>query len=441
MALTALEIFKLLPKTNCGKCGVPTCLAFAMRLANKQTELSACPDVSDAAKAQLEASSQPPMRLVKIGTGDNIVEIGSETEMFRHEKTFYHQTGYCVLINDSMSNEEIEKKVKEANNVNFEKVGQILKLNLIAVKSENGAEQFASAVETVQNKTELPLILISDKPEIIEAGLKISSENVPLIHAANSGNFKEMANLAKNYKCPLTVYDETLDELAELTKNVKAEGVEDIILDFGKKSLIKTLENLTVLRRLALKKNFRPLGYPVITFLDGDEQEQAIMGTICTLKYSSITVFNNIETWMMLPLLTLRMNIFTDPQRPLQVKQDIYEINNPDENSPLLVTSNFSLTYSIVSGDIDRSKKPAHLLVLNTEGLSVMTAFAADKLNASLITKALEDEKAEELVNHKNLIIPGQTARISGKLAEESGWKIFVGPRDSSGLPKYLREM
>lgn len=441
MALTALQIFKLLPKTNCGKCGVPTCLAFAMRLANKQSELSACPDVSDEAKSNLEAASQPPMRLVKIGTGDNIVEIGNETEMFRHEKTFYHQTGFSVLINDSLSKEEIEKKIEDANNIKFEKVGQILKLNLIAIKSENGVEQFTSAVDLVQQKTDLPLILISDKPDIMEAGLKLCSENVPLIHAANSDNWKGMAGLAKNYKCPLTVNDETLEGLAELTKNVKSEGVEDMVLDFGKKSLIKTLENLTVLRRLALKKNFRPLGYPVITFLDGDEQEVALKGAIATLKYSSITVFNNIETWMMLPLLTLRMNIYTDPQRPLQVKQDIYEINNPNENSPLLVTSNFSLTYSIVSGDIDRSKKPAYLLVLNTEGLSVMTAFAADKLNATTIAKALEDEKAGDRVNHKNLIIPGQTARISGKLGEESGWNILVGPRDSSGLPKYLREI
>lgn len=441
MALTALEIFKLLPKTNCGKCGVPTCLAFAMRLANKQAELSACPDVSEEAKAHLEAASQPPMRLVKIGSGENVVEIGGETEMFRHEKTFYHQTGYSLLISDSMPKEEIEKRVEEANNINFEKVGQILKLNLIAVKSENGAEKFKSAVETIQQNTNLPLILISDNQEVIEAGLKICSENRPLIHAANSENWKDMANLAKNYSCPLAVYNETLDGLGELTQNVKKIGVEDIVLDFGKKSLVEALENLTIIRRLALRKNYRPLGYPVITFLDGDEIEQSIQGAICTLKYASIAVFNHIERWMMLPLMTLRMNIFTDPQRPLQVKQDIYEINNPDENSPLLVTSNFSLTYSIVSGDIDRSKKPSHLLVLDTEGLSVMTAFAADKLNAKLISKALEDTKACEKVKHRNLIIPGQVARISGKLEEESGWKVIVGPRDSSGLPKFLREM
>ena len=382
------------------------------------------------------------MRLVKIGTGENTVEIGNETELFRHEKTFYHQTGYSVLISDSLSKEEIEKKVEKANSINFEKVGQILKLNLIAIKSETGdSEKFKNAVETVQQKSQIPLILVSEKPEVIEAGLKVCSQNVPLIHGANSDNWKEMAGLAKNYKCPIVVNDESFDGLAELTKNVKGEGIEDIILDFGQQSIGKTLTNLTMLRRLALKKNFRPLGYPVITFLEGDGMDEAVMGAITTLKYSSITVFNEIDTWKMLPLLTLRMNIFTDPQRPLQVKKDIYPINNPDENSPVLVTSNFSLTYSIVSGDIDRSKKPGHLMVLDTEGLSVMTAFAADKLNAKVIAQALEDLKVSEHVNHKNLIIPGQVARISGKLEEESGWKVIVGPRDSSGLPKFLREM
>ena len=86
MALTGLEIFKLLPKTNCKKCGMPTCLAFAMQIAQKKAKLEACPDVSEEAKQTLAAAAEPPMRLVKFGTGDKQLKLGSETVLFRHEE-------------------------------------------------------------------------------------------------------------------------------------------------------------------------------------------------------------------------------------------------------------------------------------------------------------------------------------------------------------------
>ncbi len=238
MGLSAIEIYKLLPKTNCGKCGVPTCLAFAMKLANKQAELSACPDVSDDAKTQLEESSAPPIRLITVGTLDNAVEMGNETELFRHEKTFYHPTAYSLIVEDTLSSEELEAKVKEASELEFERVGQILKLGMVALKASSGdAAKFAEVVKKVSNKTSLPLILISEKPEIMEETLKIVSSQKPLIHAANKDNWQAMAELAKKYKCPLVAFDDRgLDELAELTQNIKKAGVEDIMLDFGKKS-------------------------------------------------------------------------------------------------------------------------------------------------------------------------------------------------------------
>lgn len=441
MPPTAIEIYKFLPKTNCGKCGVPTCLAFAMKLANKQAELSACPDVSEEAKAQLEASAAPPIRLVKIGTEENAVEMGNETELFRHEKTFYHPTAYSFIVEDTLSQEELEAKVKEANELQYERVGQIIRLDLMTVKaSSEDVLKFAEAVKVVQSKTSLPLILMSDKPEIMEEALKIVSSNRPLIHAANKDNWQAMAELAKNYKCPIVAFeDRGLDELAELTQNIKKAGVEDIMLDFGKKSIGETMRLLTIIRRLSVKKNFRALGYPVILRLESEPENEALQAVIFTMKYSAAIQFNDISRWKMFPLVTLRQNIYTDPQVPIQVKPELYEINNPDENAPLLFTTNFSLTYFTVAGDIENSKVPSYLQVVDTEGLSVMTSFAAGKLTPEMVVEALEKSGAKDKVKHNKIIIPGMLARMTIKLKEKSGREVLVGPRESSGLPKYLK--
>lgn len=441
MALTAIDIYKLLPKTNCGECGVPTCLAFAMKLANKQAELSACPYVSEDAKTQLQESAAPPIRLVTVGTGENAVEMGNETELFRHEKTFYHPTAYSLIIEDTLSPEELDAKIKEASDLEFERVGQILKLGMLAIKASSGdSAKFAGAVKTASDKTSLPLILISDKPEVMEEGLKIVSGKRPLIHGANKGNWQAMAELAKKYECPIVAYeDRGLDELAELTQNIKKAGCEDIMLDFGKKSLGESMRLLTIIRRLSAKKSFRPLGYPVILSLEGDPEKEALNVAVMTMKYSAALMLNDISLWRMFPLFTLRQNIYTDPQIPIQVKPELYEINNPNENSPLLFTTNFSLTYFTVAGDIENSKIPSFLQVVDTEGLSVMTAFAAGKLTPEMVVEALEKSGAKEKIKHNRIIIPGMVARMSSKLNEKSGREILVGPRESSGIPKYLK--
>jgi acetyl-CoA decarbonylase/synthase complex subunit gamma len=442
MALTALDIFKLLPKTNCGDCGVPTCLAFAMKLANKQAELSACPHVSEESKSQLDASSQPPMRLVKIGTGDNEIQLGNETELFRHEKKFFHETAYSALVEDGWDAGKLEGAVEQANKTQFERVGQVMKLNMIAIKSTSeNPETFAKAVESVKSKNTLPLILMSSKPEVIEAGLKVVAANKPLIHAATSANWEGMAKLASENQCALVVSAPTLDELAELTGKVSGAGAQDLILDFGPKSLGETLALATLQRRLALKKTFRPLGYPLFINLEHVAENDVTFAATTTMKYGGIIVLKDISPEKMFPLFTLRQNIYTDPQVPIQVKQDLYAINNPDENAPLLFTTNFSLTYFTVQGDIENSKVPSWLQVVNTEGLSVMTAFAADKLTPDMVIKALEEASVSEKVKHNKIIIPGMVSRMSGKLNEKSGREVIVGPRDSSKLPKFLKEL
>ncbi len=442
MALTALDIFKLLPKTNCGDCGVPTCLAFAMKLANKQAELSACPHVSDEAKATLDASSQPPQRLVKFGSGESAIQIGNETELFRHEKKFFHATAFAALVDDTWDTGKLESFAESANKAKFERVGQEMKLNMIAVKSRSdNPDTFKKAVETLINKTQIPLILMGTKPEVLEPAVKLVAGNKPLIHAATDENWEGMAKLAKENNVPLAVFAPTLNALSELTGKITGAGVKDLVLDFGPKSLGETLSLATIHRRLALKKTFRPLGYPLLISLENVTANDFAFAAVASMKYGGIVILKDLESWKLYPLFTLRQNIYTDPQVPIQVKQDLYAINNPDENSPLLFTTNFSLTYFTVQGDIESSKVPSWLQVVNTEGLSVMTAFAADKLTPEMVIKALEDSGASSKINHNKLIIPGMVARMSGKLNEKSGKEIIVGPRDSAKLPKFLKEL
>ena len=112
MALTGLEIYKQLPKTNCKDCGLPTCLAFAMKMATKQVSLDACPHVTDEAKAALESASRPPIQLVVIGSDEAEVKIGNETQLYRHEERFYRQAGVAVRISDTLDEAALAERAE-----------------------------------------------------------------------------------------------------------------------------------------------------------------------------------------------------------------------------------------------------------------------------------------------------------------------------------------
>lgn len=439
---TAIEIFKLLPKTNCGDCGFPTCLAFAMQLANQKVKLDECPFVSDDAKTSLETSAAPPIRLIKIGTGDGTVEIGDETELYRHEKKFFHPVAYALSISDSLSEDDIKARVENANALQFERVGQMMIMDMVAIRNDSGdAAKFALAVELASSHTEKPLILFSDYTGAMrDAGSKVADRK-PLLHCATTENAEEMAAVAKEFSCPLVVKSENgLDGLADLVEKVKSCGVEDMVLDLSSKSPKDVLEKNTIVRKHSVKKTFRGLGYP--TMLDTSGSEKALaMGLIATMKYGGIVVFDELTPEHALPLYVLRQNIFTDPQVPIQVKPDIYPINNPGEDAPLMFTTNFSLTYFTVVGDIEKSKVPVWLQVVDTEGLSVMTAFAAGKLTPEGVAKELSDSGAYQKSKSGKIVIPGMVTRMSGKLEELTDLKVIVGPRESSGIPKLLKSL
>lgn len=444
MALTGLEIFKLLPKTNCKKCSMPTCLAFAMAIAQKRANLDDCPDVSREAKDKLAAAAAPPMQKVVFGAGEAQVRTGQETVMFRHEEKFHSPTVLGVTVSDKLTGEDLEKRIESINALQFERVGTRIAVNAIAVVNDSGSpDSFASACATVKDASDLALILVSQSPKAMAAAVGRVTDAVPLLAWAKPDTAEEMVKIAKENGCPLAVKADDIDALAELTEKIKAGGVEDIVLaPPGVTSLREKLFSLSRIRALALKKVFRPLGYPTISFVndgDADTQTATAIGLIC--KYSGIVVVDTAEPYALLPLLTTVMNIFTDPQKPVQVEPKVYAIGEPDANSPLMFTTNFSLTYYSVESDVEASRVPSYILAVDTEGTSVLTAYSGDKLNEKTVADAMAKHGVEKLVKHRKLIIPGYVAVMSGKIEEATNWEVMVGPRECSMLPKYLKEV
>jgi acetyl-CoA decarbonylase/synthase complex subunit gamma len=444
MALTGLEIYKLLPQTNCKDCGYPTCLAFAMKLAVKQASLSDCPHVSEEAKSKLEAASAPPIALVELKAEGGEVKVGNETVIFRHEKTFYHKPGLFWHLRDTDDLEELKRKIADADAYHVDYVGIDLYLDGFAVEAESGdPETFKNAVSTVLSVSKKPLILISSNADIAKAGLEGCNGSRPLLYAADGENWESMADVAKQGDVPLAIRADTLDELADLTQKIKAVGVEEMVLDPGVHHYLDSLQHLTTLRRLALKETFRPLGYPIITFPGSNEKvDETLLAAEHITKYGGLIVLEEFNPASLYALLVLRQNIYTDPQKPIQVQPGVYEINSPDENSPLMVTTNFSITYFSIANEIDGSGWPGWLLVADAEGMSVLTAWAAGKFDAERIAKDAKTFNVKEKVSHRKMILPGHVAVISGELEEEMpGWEIMVGPREAVDINSYLKAM
>jgi len=446
MGLTGIQIFKLLPKTNCGECGVPTCLAFAMALASGSAELDACPYVSDEAKAQLAESSAPPVRPLTVGTGDYAVKVGGETVMFRHEKTFVNKPGLAVLVSTEMDEAAVNDKLEKLDKFQYERVGLNLRAEMVAVKDAAGdADAFVALVNKVKDASQAALILMSDDPEALTAGVKACADRKPLIYAATEDTADTLGELAKETGCPLAIRSsDGYDGLIALSDKLTGMGLKDLVLDTGARTAKQAFQDQTVIRRAAVKQVFRPLGFPTITFpceMADNLMDETLLAAMFIAKYAGFIVMSDLEAHSLFPLLLERLNIFTDPQRPMTAEQGIYPIGDPNENSPMLVTCNFSLTYFIVSGEMEGSRVPSWLAVVDTEGLSVLTAWAAGKFTGESVGTALNKMNAGDKVAHKNIVIPGYAAAISGELEEEmAGWKILVGPREAAHIPKYLKE-
>lgn len=440
MALTGLEIYKQLPKKNCGECGVPTCLAFAMALASGKAALDSCPYVTDAARENLDSASAPPIKAVKFGK-DSV--LGDETVLFRHDKTFYHPTTLLIQVSDNLNDDELTAKIEEIKGLEFERVGLQYSIDGVAVVHESGdAARFAKVAATVAGATDKSLLLLSSDAGALKVALEPLASRKPLIGSATADNYEAMINLAKENSVPVIIKADGLDALEELMVKAQALGYKEFVLDPGARTPVQTLANLTHLRRLAIKKKFRPFGYPVIAFATNSEPLEEIMeASVYVAKYASAVVLKTSAKAHILPLMTLRQNIYTDPQKPIQVEPKLHSVGNVDENSPFYITTNFSLTYYSVEGEVETSKIPSYILPIDTDGTSVLTAYAAGKFEPEKIVEAMAASGIADKVKHRNIIIPGYVAVISGKLSELSGWKTIVGPRESSGIVSFSKSL
>jgi acetyl-CoA decarbonylase/synthase complex subunit gamma len=457
--LSPIDVYKLLPKTNCKECGEENCMAFATKIVNREVQLEQCPPLlkkdNSKAYAQLKEMLKPAVKEVVVGTGDKAVKLGGKLVMYRHEFTYTNPTALAIDVSDEMSEEEILSRTKRTDQFSYEYIGYTLKLDMIAVRSVSAdAEKFKVAVKTVVENTSLPLILCALNPNVLEAGLMVAPKAQPLLYAATVDNWKDMAELALIYNCPLVVSaPNDLNMLMSLAKTLMAYGVQDLVLDPGtflNEGLASTLNNFTMLRRAACKAGeelagFPLMGVPMVAWMDKGESadelvkwREAYLAAMLIVRYADVLVMHGTDGWALLPNTVLRQNIYTDPRKPVAVEPGLKIFGTPDESSPVFFTVNFALTYYTVASDIENSKLNAYLIVVDSEGSAVDSGVAGRKLTAERVADAIKATGIESKVKHKKIIIPGKASRISGEIEELSGWKVQVGPRDSSEIPKYI---
>ena len=459
--VSPIDVYMLLPKTNCKECGEENCMAFATKLVNREIALEKCTPLlkkeNEKAYKQLWEMLKPPIKEVVIGPEGQAIKVGGKYVMYRHEFTYTNPTAVAIDVTDEMSDEELLERVKRTEQFSYEYIGTTLKLNMIAVRStSNDPDKFGTTVKKVTENSKLPLILCSSDSKVLEAGLMAVPKARPLLYAATKDNWKDMAELALMYNCPLAVFaPNDLKLLKSLSKTLTEYGVKDLVLDPGTlagEGIADMINNFTMLRRAAAKKGDESLGFPLIgipitAWIENAdapkelrEWNEAYLAATLINRYADIVILHSTEGWVLLPNVVLRQNIYTDPRKPVAVEPGLRVLGTPNENSPVMFTTNFALTYYTVASDIESGKLNSYLLVVDSEGIAVDCAVAGRKLTADKVAEALKEAKMEEKVKHRKLIIPGKAARLSGEIEEASGWEVMVGPRDSSDIPKYLQE-
>jgi acetyl-CoA decarbonylase/synthase complex subunit gamma len=458
--LSPIEIYKLLPGTNCKECGETNCMALAAKLVNREAALEECTPLLDAkfaeSYAKLWTLLKPAVKALEVGVGEHAITIGGEYVFYRHDFTYFHQPAIAVDVTDEMSDEEFETRIHVLNDFAYNYIGMDLTLDMLSIRCISGdAQKYAEAVKKADQLTRKPLMLVAHDPKILEAGLDIVADKRPLIHGATKKNWKEVADLAVRYGCPVVAYSPgDLDTLKSIALTLEEYGIKDIALDPGTQPneyMSANTDNYTILRWNAINDEEEGLGYPLIgapmavwAVEEEDpvlnEWNEAMVSGVLIARFADLLVVHGISGWSLLPQVFLRSNLYTDPRKPVSVEAGLMTLGTPDENSPVLLTTNFALTYYTVANDIENAKVNGYLLVVDSEGMSVESAVAGRKMTADTVAEAMKNSKVEEKVKHRNIIIPGRAARLSGEIQEASGWSVSVGPLDSSGIASYVSE-
>ena len=442
MALKGLDIFKLTPKTNCKECGNPTCMAFAMKVAQGALTIDKCPHMSPEALATLSEATAPPMKTIKVGEH----QLGGETVLYRHEKTFVSKTLYSVRVCDGMEESEQQELLAAIPKIDYERIGERMYVEFVTV-SHSAEKSGADYAALVSKAKELgrDLILDCTDVEAAKAGLEAASGSNVILNGANESNYSEMSALAVSANCVLGVRSADISALHDTVAALEASGNKNLVLDVTGEDIKSTFANAVMVRRAALKNGDRTFGYPSIVnvakLAHGDLHLQAALAAVFTCKYGSIVVLGNMTYAQALPLYGLRQNLFTDPQKPMKVAPGIYPLNGADENSVCVTTVDFALTYFVVSGELERSGVPCNLLISDAGGMSVLTAWAAGKLSAGSIAKFMEEYDIAGKLKNRTLIIPGKVAVLKGEIQNKlPDWKVEVGTLEAVELVQYMKQ-
>ncbi len=441
MALTGLQIQKLLPGTNCKECGSNTCLAFAMKLAAKKADLSACPYASDEAKQVLGEATEPPVKSVAFGRYGKLM-LGDETVLYRHEKTFVHPTLLAVALRDTDDQKSVDAALSAIKEYRFERVGESFALDMVAViqrRPDTGA--FCALAERAWKETGKPLVLKSDDVSALKQAAELVKGSRSVLCAKDGGAARELLPVAQAMEHALAVTGPDIDSIVEVTSSFRDAGFSNILIGLPTHSIAEQYQANFIARRAAIKDSFRPLGFPFIRFIDtGDVLDDTTEAITEITKYGGIAVLPGFDAAQIASLMTMRLNIFTDPQKPIQVEPKLYAIGEPRPDSPVFVTTNFSLTFFVVSGEIENSGTSAWLVVPECEGMSVLTAWAAGKFSAASIAKFMKEIDVESQLTGRTIVIPGYVSQISGELEDTlKGWKVLVGPQEAGDLESFIK--
>ena len=441
MALKGLDIFKLTPKTNCKQCGVPTCMAFSMKVAQGSLPIEKCPFITSDVMEQLSEATAPPMKTIKVGEHT----LGGETVLERHDKTFVSKTLYAVKVCISKTEEENDAILAGIPAVDYERIGERMYVEFVYVNyvPGKGDDRYLALVQKAASVGR-DLILSCSDPALAKQALELVKDKTVLLKGANAENYEAMNALAGEYKVVLGVNGETLEELHDTVEKLEKLGNKNLVLSTGARNAKDAFRNTVEVRRGAIKGGDRSFGYPSIVDVSvlakGDAHLEAAYASLFTVKYGSIVVLSGMDYAKALPLYGLRQNIFTDPQKPMKVEPGIYPLNGADENAICMITVEFALTYFVVSGEIERSGVPVNLLISDAGGYSVLTAWAAGKFTASSIAKFIEEQDIASKIKNRTLVLPGKVAVLKGELQEKlPDWNIVVGTNEAVEIIRYLK--
>ena len=446
MALKGLDIFKLSPKKNCKECGSPTCMAFSMKVAQGAVSIDKCPYFSEEAKAAMSEATAPPMKSVKVGTGDHEFALGGETVLYRHEKTFVNRTRYAVRVAAGLDDAQLEEKFAMIRHVDYERIGERMFCEAIFIDDDGaGKDRFVEVVTKAAGLSRF-LILNTTDEETAAAALEVCKADLPVLNGANASNYEAMNKLAAEAGVALGVTGADDNELYDTLAALEKLGNKNMVFNASTASIKDAFATTVQFRKAAIKDSNRTCGYPSIVNLSalaaGDLHLQAALASLFTVKYGSIVVMDEMTYAEGNPLFGLRQNLFTDPQKPMKVEPGIYSINGGDENSICLTTVDFALTYFVVSGELERSGVPCNLIINDAGGLSVLTSWAAGKFSSGSIAKFFEEQDIEGKIKCRKLCIPGKVAALKGELeAKLPNWEIIVAPREAVQLVKFLKDM